>query len=231
MAKPLIYISYGMPKSGSTLAYRLISAILSAAGDEQLPLPGFASNAGVNYAKVINPATLAQLTNGVTTTNAGLTAVKTHCGLWNCVTKGLNQGWLAAHAICRDPRDIALSMLDAGRNDRAWGKRNGIPLTNFDDALAAVRGHADKFEGWAAHPAVLTLDYETLAFNTERAAKLVAEQLRIDIDAKACAKAAQSAPTQRNKVASDRWRTELTPEQNIRAVKAFGDFIHDHIST
>lgn len=224
MAKPLIYISYGMPKSGSTLAYRLISAVLAQSGEAQTPLPGFATDAGVNYAEVMNPATLTRLTGAA----PSLIAVKTHSGLWNCVADGLNTGALAAHAICRDPRDIALSMMDAAGAGRDWGRRNGAPLTRFDDALAAVQPHARKFADWAAHPAVLALDYEMLAFDTEAAATRMAGQLRLDIDAAACARAAHAAPTQRNRAVSARWRTDLTTAENDRALAVFGDFIAGH---
>lgn len=224
MQKPLIYISYGMAKSGSTLAFQLVNAILEEAGVAQEGLD-YGPTADGRFIGVIRPQELKRLAAIAADRDATPIAVKTHSGLWNCVTRGLDEGWVIGHAVCRDPRDIALSMMDASREQRAWGKRDGQPLRHVEDALDYVRAHAEKFEKWASHPGVLHLPYEPLAFDTETTAAAIAAQLGVEVDLRRCVKVAKASFTQLNKGRSRRYETELSAEVSRRIADEFAGFI------
>ena len=63
MTKPLLYISYGMAKSGSTLGYQLVRTVLEQAGIAQsyIELPEVIRDAGLNFVEVIRPRELTAL--------------------------------------------------------------------------------------------------------------------------------------------------------------------------
>ena len=224
MNKPLIYISYGMAKSGSTLGFQLVSAILEEAGVPQTDVDLGEEGDG-RFTGVVRPRALKKMVSIASERTETPIAFKTHSGLWNCVAEGLDEGWIIGHAICRDPRDIALSMMDASREFRSWGKRDGQPLRHVEDALDYVRGHTEKFLKWAAHPRMLHLPYEPLAFDTEATAAKIAAQLGVDVDLARCVKAAKASFTQFNKGRSHRFEKELSPEVSARIYDEFKDFI------
>lgn len=230
MAKPLIYICYGMPKSGSTLAFNLTRAVLEDAGITQGPLdaPEAVKPGVMNYIDVIRPNELAALCDAADTLDETPIAIKTHGGLWGCVERALTAGWARGQAVCRDPREVALSMLDAAREDRTWGKRNGIPMLTLQDALPAVRAHIDKFDTWAAHPNVMTLTYDELAFDTVIAASKIAAHLDVTVNETQCARAALSMLGQFNRGIEQRWRQEMSKDDIARFADEFGDFIEAH---
>ena len=227
MTKPLLYISYGMAKSGSTLAFQLVSAILEEAGVPQYDLD-LSEAETINdrrFVGVIRPPELAHMVAVAKGRPQSPVVVKTHSGLWNCVAEGLDNGWIIGHAICRDPRDIALSMMDASRENRAWGKREGQPLRHVEDALDYVRAHAKKFQDWARHPAIKPFSYERIAFDTEAVAAEMAKQLGVEADAKRVAKIAKASQTNFNKGRSRRHAAELSKGVNDQIRTEFGDFI------
>ena len=227
MTQPLIYISYGMAKSGSTLAFQLVSAILEEAGVPQydLDLSEHSEIEQSRFVPIIRPPELSHMVAVAKGRPRRPIVVKTHSGLWNCVAEGLDHGWIIGHAVCRDPRDIALSMMDASRENRAWGKRDGQPLRHVEDALDYVRAHAKKFQDWARHPAVMPISYERIAFDTEAVATEIANQLGVDADAKRVAKIAKASQTNFNKGRSRRHANELSAKVNDRIRDEFADFI------
>ncbi|MEM7269414.1 MAG: sulfotransferase domain-containing protein [Pseudomonadota bacterium] len=227
MQKPLLYISYGMAKSGSTLGYQLVRTVLEQAGIAQpyIDMPEVIRDAGLNFVEVIRPRELTALRDYAEEAGGTPIAIKTHSGMWNCVENGLNEGWIIGHAVARDPRDIALSMMDASRDNRAWGKRDGEPLRHIEDALEGVRNNAQKFLKWADHPSMLTLNYARLAFDTEASAKRLADQLGVEVDIVRAAKAAKKSSTNFNKGARRRHTREMSEAVSERIGAEFRNFI------
>ena len=227
VTQPLLYISYGMAKSGSTLAFQILRNVLENAGAPQppIPLPSIITSGGLNFVEVIRPQELLELRTHAERAPGLPIAIKTHCGMWNCVRDGLNEGWIIGHAVCRDPRDVALSMMDASRENRAWGKRDGEPLRHIDDAMEGVRFNAEKFQKWAAHPAILPLTYARIAFDTEAVAQQIADQLGVEVDVSRVAKAAQKVGVNLNKGVRRRYDKELSPEVSQRIAAEYANFI------
>lgn len=228
MVKPLLYISFGMAKSGSTLAYQLVRSILEASGAPQplIPLPHVIRDGSVNFVEVIRPKELEALLEYAEYDAAGTPlAIKTHSGLWKCVADAMDKGLVIGHAVCRDPRDVALSMMDASRDGRAWGRRDGEPLRNIEDALEAVRGNAVKFESWAAQEAIMPLAYPKVAFDSEAVVTQIATQLGVEVDARAIAKAARKSGTNFNKGVHRRHEKELSEAVAARIATEFSGFI------
>ena len=230
MVKPLLYISYGMPKSGSTLAYQLARAVAEASGAPQVQAPLNAiRDSSANFVEVIRPKELDALLEYAETRAPGTPVViKTHSGLWKCVEEAMEEGLVIGHAICRDPRDIALSMMDASRDGRAWGRRHGEPIRHIEDALEAVRGNAVKFEKWAAHPAIIPFAYPRVAFGSEEVIARIAGQLGVEVDAKRLAVLAKKGGTNFNKGVHRRHEKELSQPVAERIAAEFANFIETY---
>lgn len=227
--RPLLYISYGMAKSGSTLGFRLVGAVLEEAGVPQADLDLRTEMGGdhARFVEVIRPRELDALRQIAETRPRAPIAIKTHGGLWNCVSKGLEEGWIVGHAVARDPRDMALSMLDAAKDGRAWGVRNGRPHRKAEDTLPTIRGQVEKFRKWAAAPGVLPLAYEPLAFATEDAAAAIARQLGVEIDPAQAARVTKREETNLNAGRSHRFETEMSAETSEKIRAEFAEFIRD----
>lgn len=214
--KPQIYICYGMAKSGSTLAYRLASAVAEAAGEPQAPV-GLGGADG-RYAEVIRPRELEALSD-LARSRGRMIVVKTHGGLWNRVEAGLREGWIAGLATCRDPRDVALSMLDAGARGDDWGR------TAAEAAVRTIRAHAEKFEKWADAPGIEAYPYEPMAADPAAAAARIAAQIGANVDAAACARDALVAGTRLNRGRRHRHSDEMDEALAARIGREFEGFI------
>lgn len=100
-------------------------------------------------------------------------AVKTHAGFPRVLSPWLGdlaaEGKLRAVASYRDPRDICLSLLDAGAYGRKTGMKDFAGIATLDDAADYVERRILAFEKWAALEGTLMLDYETVAFAPHKA--------------------------------------------------------------
>lgn len=222
---PLIYVSYGMAKSGSTLAFRLVSAVLEAGGhpQEDIDLGPLVPGARRRFVEVIRPRELAALRR-LAEERGRIVAVKTHSGLWDCVAEGIAEGWIAAHAVARDPRDIALSMVDAARAGRGWGGRDH-PYGGIEETAPAIRAQVEKFLKWAGTPGILPLAYEPLAFATAGEAARIAAQLGLSIDPEAAARAALADRTNLNVGRKRRHEAEMAGPLSEAFAAEFAPFI------
>ncbi|MEM9011208.1 MAG: hypothetical protein AAGE18_08280 [Pseudomonadota bacterium] len=215
-----------MAKGGSTLAFQLTRAILEAAGHLQPKLrAGVPAEKKINFMQAMTPQLLNPALREIERRQLSLVAIKTHGGVRSCSLKALRRGQMIGQAVARDPRDIALSMLDAAASGGAWGERKGVTKATLEDAMIHVRGHIGRFEEWAAHAEILTLDYERLAFDTEAAAGEIAGQLGVDVDLAACTAQAKARFTQFNKGVPHRHRQEMAAEDIERYSLEFAEFI------
>ncbi|WP_157802008.1 hypothetical protein [Brevirhabdus pacifica] len=229
--KPALYICFGMAKSGSTLAFELTSAILQAGGVPQPRLGdgAVAPGARINFRQAITNAHLRQMLHEADLLGARPLAIKTHGGVWGDMERAARDGRITGQVVVRDPRDIACSMLDAGREGRAWGMRDGVPITSYEQAMAHVRGQLAHVANWRRIlPDAPVIGYEDLAFRTRDSAALIARQLGFDVDLDAAIALATSRFTQFNKGIAHRWRHEMPAEDAARYAEEFADFIREH---
>jgi hypothetical protein len=232
MIQAPFYLSFGTPKSGSTLAFQLTKTMLEMAG---IPQPRIANDAiksvgGVNYVDRLDGSAYDDLHQAVGA-QAHLIAIKTHSRLFPRIEKLLASGKLIGHAVCRDPRDMALSMLDAAREGRSWGGAGGVIYRSVSDTEDCLRRSVDLFTKWAQSPNIMPLHYERLAFDTESVAREIAMQLGITVDIpKAIQIATGRKFTQFNRGISERWKTQMEPSDAQRLGEIFKDFIKTYCS-
>lgn len=227
MTRPPLYISYGMPKSGSTLAFELTRTMLELAGVPQVKIADGVTDPKypINFVNRLDGEAYQALGAAVAGNGPPL-VIKTHSRLFPAVGKGLASGALAGHAVCRDPRDMALSMLDAAREGRAWGGRAGDKFKSVADTLPSLHKSIRTFTKWAESPNIMAIHYERLAFDMESVTAEIAVQLGIDVDLRKAVEIATGCKfTQLNKGISQRWKTEMQPADASLLEKEFKDYI------
>jgi hypothetical protein len=229
----MLVLCYGLTKSGSTLAFELIKGMLDGAGHKQDRLPDGPINPGhrINY---VQPLTRKRLNEVLSAVGDRWIAVKTHSGiadpLFTYVEKLQVEGRLQLVVSYRDPRDICLSMLDAGEAARASGVKEFSEVTDLAVAATRVSEQIEKFFKWAAVRGALLLHYDTVAFDSETAIDRIETCLGLHVDRERAKQYAfEEAFTQKNKARRDRFLNELTTEQKIALDNTFATFISNFI--
>jgi hypothetical protein len=225
----MLVLCYGITKSGSTLTFELVKGMLENAGHPQVRLPEPVVNPGhrVNY---IQPITNRRLDDLCAAIGDRLIAVKTHAALLDPIfqhTEELQKrGQLQVIASWRDPRDICLSLVDAGKQARASGQREFSLMTDVHVAAYEVSSQLQKFIKWASLKGTLTLEYDIVAFSPENAIDCIESVLGIASDrGQAIRHAFEEAFTQKNKGERNRFRNELTQEEKLALEKRFRIFL------
>lgn len=225
----MLVLCYGITKSGSTLTFELVKGMLENAGHPQVRLPDNVVNSGhrVNY---IQPITHRRLDDLCAAIGDRLIAVKTHAALLDPIfhhTEDLQRrGQLQVIASWRDPRDICLSLVDAGKEARASGRREFSLMTDVHVAAYEVSSQIQKFIKWASLKGTLTLEYDIVAFSPENAIDCIESVLGIACDRpKAIRYAFEEAFTQKNKGERNRFRQELNEEDQAALEKRFRIFL------
>lgn len=225
----MLVFSYGIPKSGSTLAFELAKAVARLGGHRQRKLPAALLPGGhkVNFAQDLVAADLPRLAQAAT---GRILLVKTHAcpgPEWMAEYRALaERGLVSAHVNHRDPRDICLSLLDAGRLARSRGERAFAEFVTLEDAAAGVRRYLGEHAAWAALPRTLALDYAICAFRMPEAVEAIKAELGI-----ACPNwlvrlwVQRFAFTYRNKAVPARHVSELTPEQSAWLAREFAPWL------
>lgn len=178
----MIYICFGITKSASTFLYQLAEETFRAAGRKpaSLPPPLRPSTSAVNYFDDIDP----QLLDTVARAAGGLDVVlKTHQRLHPGVARRIEAGEVLACACVRDPREIALSMVDHGRKSAELGYLEFTECRTTFDTFPSLDDQVRNFETWAARPAVEIFTYNEICFETAAVVRRLAAQIGVRIGA------------------------------------------------
>jgi hypothetical protein len=227
---PLIYISYGMRKSGSTLAFELTRALLERSGFKQKRLPQAVvpGDASINFVHRLSEAQLEAIEREARALGSPI-VLKTHVGPTRAAEAWLRAGRIQGHCVFRDPREIALSMLDHGRRARASGDRAFADIETLDDALMGIRRHVSRFVRWAQLPGIIPLYYDDVAFASQDVVRRLCAQTGLSGNPTKVERRAKSwRPTQYNKGVPGRAK-EMSPEDSARVLEEFRDFYAEFI--
>lgn len=224
--KPRLYVCFGVPKSGSTLAFKLSQGIALRAGFDQSPLlPDRGGNAYGNQSE----DGFAALLQAAEALDRRMVVVKTHAEATSSVFRAVEDGKAIVQAHTRDPRDIALSMLDAAGRQDAWGKdHQGQPLQRIDDTRIRLRRLIARHSFWAGLPGALCLDYEHTAFATPQTAKRIAEHMGLKCAPLRDALRVKRQFTQFNTGQTQRHLREMEPDQLVEWYDAFREHIDQY---
>jgi hypothetical protein len=177
----LIYICYGVSKSASTYLYQLTEEVFRVAHRRPALLgpPHRPWGSVENYFDVIGPAFLQEISEKV---HGRDVVLKTHQRVHPEVAELIESGDVLASASLRDPREIALAMLDHGRRSRRWGYKAFEEFHTFSDTLASIDEQLGHFRTWSALDRVQVFTFNEICFDTASVIDRVARQVGVDVD-------------------------------------------------
>lgn len=244
----MLVLCYGIPKSGSTLAFELVRGVLANAGYAQDPIKveNVAPTArGVNFMGALARGRASREDSGdqrhVSMTEESLTkiiseigeriiAVKTHESfppeMFAVLERLQADRRLQVIASYRDPRDICLSLIDEAEDARMRGRFAFADIEGLDHAAENVKKRLNAFLRWASLKGTLRLYYETVAFSPDDAISSIEKLFGVQVPHEGVKKYAfEEAFTQKNKAVSRRHEAELDSEQEKKLEIHFGKFI------
>jgi SAM-dependent methyltransferase len=177
----MIYLSYGVPKSASTFTYVVTEHVLKVAGHPSVKLSEAAKGrkSRLNY---IDPVTWPALQRVAGEISNAWTVIKTHGAPDDDILAAINRGDVFASAVVRDPREIALSLIDHAQRSRALGIRDFADITTFDAAMVALDDQINRLKKWMRSDRVLLLNYDEICFDTPSAVRRIIQQLGLKVD-------------------------------------------------
>jgi hypothetical protein len=226
----MIVISNSLPKSASTLIFRMEAEIirrtLSRNGQDAFHerFPKYDLNPLV-WSDVLALCRI-DLAHGTF-------AVKTHHSAGRSIRLIQRLGLSRATFCYRDPRDVLLSALDHGRKSRA----KEPPQAAFDNfhsieqSIPNVRAMLNKAWTWVDEPRTLMIRYEDTIEDLFKVLQQVVAFLELPADEGLLRELVERENANRaqspnfNTGATGRWRREMTPEQIARCNEAFRPFL------
>ncbi len=181
----MMILSVGMPRAGSGWYYNLMHDLIVAAGGQdarqiraRYHLQSILTEVNCNLGALTPRRLLLSLLPSL----FGNTYVlKAHAAPTPLAKWCLQQGWMRAAYIYRDPRDALLSAYENGKRAREKGNRNAFAeLVDFKQALDFMRQYVAISEKWLAIPEVLSTRYEDLLADYAAEAHRLARFLELD---------------------------------------------------
>jgi hypothetical protein len=233
----MLILCYGMPKSGSTLAFEIVKGILTSAGFAQESFINDVAGAGRlkeagphkrNFIVELNKERIADVMATIGPNRR--IAVKTHTNfpeeLFGWFEELQARGELQIVASYRDPREICLSLMDAAEKARKNNTDAFQEIGPMRRAQRNVHRRIKQFRKWAAVKGAVRIGYDMVAFQPDEAISRLGKILALTCDHEAVKHYAfHEVPTQKNKAVQARHRDELSDEENTEMLRRFGEFI------
>jgi hypothetical protein len=218
----MIIISFGVRKSGSTLAFQMARAVLELGGHPQVPLPDDLVKLGKPFNAIDrwNDDRLDRLVDAAQGTRL---AIKTH-GAPDQLSTGrlcdhLDAGEVRIHVVFRDPRDTVLSMLDEARAKPLKDKPRTV-----EEAISRLRAKLGKLRRWGAFSS-LKLLYGDFAFDPAFGPELIGRDLGVAADPQAVWSIVNRSKTRKRVARPERYRAEMSEEDAARVAAAFPEYL------
>lgn len=214
----MLYISYGQPKSASTFVTQLIDGIIGTQTgiSSQAVREKFLPERLWHHYQELNGDQFSQINSLIPPKAA--TYFKSHLPPDNIIKRMVEANLICACASFRDPRDIALSILDAAARDRANGTDRPFFTSKYSigDTLKPIARQIDILRQWLEIDNVLLIPYKMIANNAYFVARSISNQLgyhdlRLDhvVDTFLSDK---SNIAEFNKGVEDRYKTEMSED-------------------
>lgn len=178
----MIYICYGITKSASTFLYQITEEVFRAAGKPVVRLgkPFRKPDSIENYFNFIDDDLLSAIEAHIGGSDIVL---KTHGPPRGNVAGLVAAGKILASASIRDPREIALSMIDHGARSRRWRNKPFSEFVTVADTLNSLDIQLGCFRDWAVVPQVRIFSYNEICYGSAAVIRAIAEQIGADVDA------------------------------------------------
>lgn len=181
-----IFISYGIPKSASTFAWQLIKHVAIAGG---LPVASLTTRSKGRDAPedYIDPVSAENIRLIEADIGNAPVVIKTHGDATPEAAQLVSEGTALVFASYRDPRDIALSLLDHGARSRTKGGADFAIYREPTDTLELIEHQILRFENWVQLCNPLLISYDEICFATQTTVLRIAGRLGVEVDAGAIA--------------------------------------------
>jgi len=232
----MLVLCYGIPRSGSTLAFEMVCEILRSAGYEQAFVRndriGAQNPKGKSGRKSLESISKEAIAELVTTIGQSRKiAVKTHGAFTEDLFPWLEELQqkrdLQVIASYRDPRDVCLSLLEAGEKSRSKPVPGSFRrVDSFQTAAQNVKHRIVSFRRWASLHGTLRLNYETVAFQPDDAIAEIERVLGVTSDhEQVMHRAFDEANTLKNKAKSQRHLEDMDALPRKELTEIFRNFI------
>lgn len=229
--RPDIFISYGMVRSGSTLAFSMVRHALENSGMPQQVLPQelLGREAERNFWGFSNLDQLEDIADEAARLGTCL-VLKTHLPPNEAAEKLLRSGRARGHAAFRDPREITLSLLDYAEHKRNRGDEPSdiTKIHERGEARDRLDLQIEKFRKWTSLPNIVPWYYDDFAWDPLLAfTRLVADnKLEGSPD-----ELANTFDRQRrvnfNKAVKARWQSEMTQSESADFLETYKGYFRD----
>jgi hypothetical protein len=176
----------------------------------RLGVDGLNGDARINFASHLTKQQVTGIWNAVKTIQHPI-VIKTHTRPDPCVIDLFKSGHAMAHATYRDPRDMALSMMDHGQRNLKQGKSAFTEITDLAAARANINSQIDSLTQWLIRPNCLPLFFDDLAFDPDTTTRQIMAHLQLEIDPTRVANFVKKRRfTQMNKGIRRRFKSEMS---------------------
>lgn len=190
----MIYISFGLKKSGSTLTANLTRGILERTGHPHVAFS--AAERGETAHKALI-GSQGEATNNVKrwtkdvvdyldqkAPGSRIVMLRTHVGPSPEIAALFQDGRAKAHCAIRDLRDVVLSRMDVAARQEALGRPRSLDIRAGDvqSAFDALAKNLTSLYRWLDTTNAITLDYERTAFDPSGTIETICSQLELDLD-------------------------------------------------
>jgi|GEM_PF-3472270 hypothetical protein len=170
----MLVLCHGMVKSASSFATQIVYGLVSHRAhslgrrirslSEFTARPQSASLADSLFLFDHEPIdeVISRALEGLHDSKGDFLIVKLHRACTPFIASLIRDGTVRAISTHRDPRDIALSLLDAARRDMESGRARFTQFDTLNDALKAVEYQIDCFSSWAELGNVEALSFDEL---------------------------------------------------------------------
>lgn len=165
---------------------------------------------------------------------SGSIVIKTHCTPDAVVRTLIRLGIAKATYCYRDPRDVALSLLDHASRSRQAGEKAFSDVVTFTEAVDRASSYLTAMQRWEQFGRALFIRYEDVVANplpiVERMnahLSLALEEATLRVIGKQHTRTTRDTRNF-NKGVSCRWRSELDAVQIDYVNRRFGGWLRDH---
>lgn len=171
-----LIFSYGMPKSASSFAWMLIKYIVQTGGNNVVRLSSAAKGiASVeDYLDGSGTANMQLISEEI---GDGWCVIKTHADSQPFKLISSRAKDCAVFVQHRDPREIALSLLDHAEKSRRLGLRDFADCIDIETCLPTIDSAMRNLFDWLQDPTAVTISYNELCFDTANAIERIKEKI------------------------------------------------------
>lgn len=231
--QPLLYISYGIPKTGSTFAYEYTRRVFEI---NKIPQPRLSNNAveesqNINFFRHWdNDELIDNMLSEAKQINSTV-VIKTHTASTERVMQLAKEGLVAGHIVYRDPRDIALSLLDHAERSRRNGEIAFSTIKTIDDAVKVIKNRLAQFYTWVNNPNFFAINYEDLTSSNSEFESLLKAQTGLRFSHSDMREhISKNCFTQFNKGYRRRYEVEMSGELSDMFLREFSDFYGEYFN-